>query len=172
MRVVDNVIALRIIYLLVTPIKETDAYKLGLIDDSGKTIRKAKTSEEQKATSMLHRLVWNLKRIINLVPGGSTRIGSLAAAYLLVKEGLDNNWSENQIMEMYLNRREMMDQIRFLEEEVIVQSCLEQLQKMFEDAPANATGAATSTDIPVIDKIKQNRLRKPKAQRNIIDILP
>lgn len=171
MSILDNVIALRIIYLLVTSIKDTDAYKLGLIDDSGKTIRKAKTPEEKKATSMLHRLVWNLKRIINLVPGGSTKIGSLAAAYLLVKEGLENNWSENQIMEEYLSRKEYIDSVRFLEEEVIVIQCLERLQQLIEDAPANATGVATSTDIPTI-KNKILKQRKPKAERHIVDILP
>lgn len=169
MRIIDNVIALRIIYLLVTPFKDTDAYKLGLIDDNGKQLKKAKSLDEKNATSMLHRLVWNLKRIIGLAPGGSSKIGSLAAAYLLVKEGLDNNWSENQIMEEYLSRKEYIDEVRFLEEEIIVVNCLEQLSRIIEDAPANATGAATSTDIPTIrDKIV--KLRKSKPGRSIIPV--
>lgn len=169
MRIIDNVIALRIIYLLVTPFKDTDAYKLGLIDDNGKQLKKAKSLDEKNATSMLHRLVWNLKRIIGLAPGGSSKIGSLAAAYLLVKEGLDNNWSENQIMEEYLSRKEYIDEVRFLEEEIIVANCLEQLSRIIEDAPTNATGAATSTDIPTIrDKIV--KLRKSKSGRSIIPV--
>lgn len=170
MRVIDNVIALRIIYLLVTPFKDTDAYKLGLIDENGKQLKKAKSPEETNATSMLHRLVWNLKRMIALVPGGSTKIGSLAAAYLLVKEGLEHEWSENQIMEEYLNRKEYLDQIRFIEEEVIVINCLEQLKQLMEDAPVNATGAGTSTDEPVVKK--KEKVQKPKPGRTMLGILP
>ena len=79
-RIIDNIIALRIIYLLVQPFETTDAFKLGLIDANGNKLKKASTAEEKKATSMLHRLVWNLKRIINLAPGGSTRIGTMVAA--------------------------------------------------------------------------------------------
>ena len=63
-RIIDNVIALRIIYLLVQPFEQTDAFKLGLIDASGKKLKKAETREEKNSTSMLHRLVWNLKRMM------------------------------------------------------------------------------------------------------------
>lgn len=85
-RIIDNLLALRILWLLITPIENTEAYKLGLIDASGTRIKKAKTPEENNATSMLHRLVWNIKKFINLVPGGKTKIGSMVAAYALVRE--------------------------------------------------------------------------------------
>lgn len=154
MKVVDNLIALRIIYLLVTPFEETNAYKLGLIDSSGKNIKKAVSAEEKSSTSMLHRLVWNIKRIINLAPGGSTKIGSLAAAYMLVKEAIDNSWSENKLVyEASINFKKF-ENIRFLEEEVIVEETLKKIKQMEEDAVANATGPAVSTDAPVAKKKK------------------
>lgn len=86
MSLIDNTIALRVIYLLVSPIEKSDAFKLGLISSKGETLRKAKTVQEKNATSMLHRLCWRIKRVFSLVPGGSTKLGSLAAAYLLVRE--------------------------------------------------------------------------------------
>lgn len=165
MRIVDNLIALRIIYLLVTPIEDTDAFKLGLIDKDGKTIRKAKTSEETKATSMLHRLVWNLKRLISLAPGGSTKIGSMVAAYLLVKEAYENDWSEARLVEEVELNFPILEQIRFIEEEILFENCIEELKSMEEDAPANATGPAVSTDtptkkqiVPLVKRKKQDAL--------------
>lgn len=153
-RIVDNLAALRVIWLLATPFEKFDAFKLGLIDSNGVKLKKAETSAEKNATSMLHRLVWNLKRIINLVPGGKTRIGSLVAAYLLVKEATENNYEEMQLEEEILNKFQIYRNIHFIEEEVIVEDALEAL---FEDAPANATGAAVSTDAPVIKAKKAKR---------------
>lgn len=101
MRLVDNMIALRILYMLVTPFEKFDAFKLGLIGPSGEMLKKASTDEEKESTSMLHRLVWRLKRMIALVPGGSTKIGSLAAAYLLVKEAYENELTEEEAQVLY-----------------------------------------------------------------------
>lgn len=171
MRIVDNLIALRIIYLLVTPFEQTDAYQLGLIDDKGRSLKKASTSAEKNATSMLHRLVWNLKRVINLAPGGATKIGSLAAAYLLVKEGIENNWSENRIIEEYYEQVHILEQIQFVEEEVLVEQCLEWISLMQEDAPANAAGPGTSTDAPVINKLPKKKKLTPTG-RSIIGLTP
>lgn len=94
MSLIDNTIALRVIYLLVSPIEKSDAFKLGLISSKGETLRKAKTAQEKNATSMLHRLCWKIKRVFSLVPGGSTKLGSLAAAYLLVREAEEKGLSD------------------------------------------------------------------------------
>jgi hypothetical protein len=153
-RIVDNLAALRVIWLLATPFEKFDAFKLGLIDANGNKLKKAETSEEKNSTSMLHRLVWNLKRIINLVPGGKSRIGSLVAAYLLVKEAAENDYEEMQLEEEILAKFQIYRNVHFLEEEVIVEEALEAL---FEDAPANATGAAVSTDAPAIRPKKVKR---------------
>lgn len=170
-RIIDNIIALRVIYLLVTPFEQTDAYKLGIIDDKGRNLKKASTSAEKNSTSMLHRLVWNLKRVINLAPGGSTKIGSLAAAYLLVKEGLEQNWSENRLVEEYVSQSQMLNQIRFIEEEILIEQCLAMLDSMDEDAPTNATGSATSTGAPTINKLPKRKSTKPPG-RSMIGLTP
>lgn len=153
-RIVDNLAALRVIWLLATPFEKFEAFKLGLIDANGVKLKKAETSEEKNATSMLHRLVWNLKRIIALAPGGKTRIGSLVAAYLLVKESIENDYDEMQLEEEILNKFQIYRNIHFIEEEVIVE---EALLALFEDAPVNATGSAVSTDTPAIKAKKAKR---------------
>ena len=88
-RAVDLIITYRVIKLLVTPFNKQEAYKYGIIDDKGKVLKKFRTlqkPEEKKAYTLLHRFVFNLKRILQKVGLGS-RIGSFAVALaLLIKE--------------------------------------------------------------------------------------
>ena len=90
----DTYITYRIIKILVTPWDEQDAFKLGIIDDKGKVLKKSKelkTSKEKDAYTVLIRFVFNLKRILNQVPGGRSKFGSYAAAaVLLLKEEEEN----------------------------------------------------------------------------------
>ena len=69
-RILDAVIAYRILKLLVTPFNKTQAYKLGIIDDKGKVLIKSKqitTQQQRKAYTLLIRFVFNLKRLLGKV---------------------------------------------------------------------------------------------------------
>jgi hypothetical protein len=84
---INTLIVFRIIKMLTQKWVDTDAYKLGLITGKGKrTEKEPKTSEEKSAYSMLHKLVFNLKRIIEKVPFGKSRFASYAVAIALLKE--------------------------------------------------------------------------------------
>ena len=87
MNVVDTVIVFRILKMMTRKWEEMDAYKFGLIDDNGKRIKskKPKTSEEKNSFTLLHRLVFNLKRVLELLPFGRTRLASYAASLALLK---------------------------------------------------------------------------------------
>jgi len=89
-RAIDLLITYRIIKLLVTPFEKQDAYKYGIIDKGGKVLRKVKelkTPQEKDSYTLLHRFVFNLKRLINKIPGGKSKLGTYAAALgLLLKE--------------------------------------------------------------------------------------
>ena len=97
-RAIDLLITYRVIKMLVTPFEKTEAYKLGIIDKNGKVLRKArtlKTAKEKEAYTLLHRFVFNLKRLINIIPGGKSKLGTYAAALgLLLKENKDINMVE------------------------------------------------------------------------------
>ena len=88
MNVVDTVIVFRILKMMTRKWSEMDAFKFGLIDDNGKRIKtkKPKTSEEKNSYTLLHRLVFNLKRVLELLPFGRTRLASYAASLALLKE--------------------------------------------------------------------------------------
>ena len=81
-RVIDAVIAYRVIKLLVTPFKRTKAFQLGIIDDKGKVLKKSRDisdPKERNAYTLLIRFVFNLKRILQKV-GIKGPLGSSAAA--------------------------------------------------------------------------------------------
>jgi len=87
-RAIDFIITYRVVKLLVTPFEKQPAFKAGIIDADGKVLRKFKTikGSERKHYTMLHRFVFNLKRILKKVGLGS-RLGSFAVALaLLIKE--------------------------------------------------------------------------------------
>ena len=88
-RVIDALIAYRLLKLLVTPFNKTKAYKMGIIDEKGKVLIKKnqfnkkipvnQRAEAKKAYTLLIRFVFNLKRLLSKV-GIRGPLGSAAAA--------------------------------------------------------------------------------------------
>ena len=98
-RAVDLFVTYRFIKLLTTPFEKTDAYKLGIIDEKGNRImpppkggvRQTKpaslgTTAEKNAYTILHKLIFNIKKIFGKVPGLRTKVGTYAAALFLLKD--------------------------------------------------------------------------------------
>lgn len=85
---VDLAYTFRFIRMLVLDWKSWDAYKQGVIDENGKRNKDVKLDTDEKKNSYTHfiRLCANVKRLLNKVPGGSSKLGSFAAALYLVKE--------------------------------------------------------------------------------------
>ena len=94
-RAIDLFVTYRFLRLLTTPFEKTDAYKLGIIDKNGNRIRKPKstqpavelnTTEQQNSYTILHKLVFNIKKLFAKVPGLRTKVGTYAAALFLLKD--------------------------------------------------------------------------------------
>lgn len=96
-RAVDVYYTFRFLRQLVTPWNETKAFKLGLIDADGKVLRKATTPDEKDAYTLFFRLVYNIKRLLNKVPLGKTKLASYVAALWLIKE--NTKMSEEAVIE-------------------------------------------------------------------------
>jgi hypothetical protein len=100
-RALDTVIVFRVLRLLTYTWTDQAAFKEGLIDEKGKRIKKEKvnTPARKEAYTLLHRLVFNLKRILELIPFGKTRLASYAAALFLLKEhiGLKGNKLDKEV---------------------------------------------------------------------------
>ena len=93
-RVIDALVAYRVLKLLVTPFNKTEAFRLGIIDEKGKVLKKSKTiktDKERNAYTLLIRFVFNLKRMLSKI-GIRGPLGSkVAAALAFFKEEHGNN---------------------------------------------------------------------------------
>ena len=97
-RAADLYYTYRFLKILVTDWKDMDAYNEGIIDDKGKNLIKTKdllSIAQKEAFTTFHRLVFNIKRILEKVPFGSSRIKSYAAALYLLRE--ETGMSEEQL---------------------------------------------------------------------------
>ena len=110
-RAIDLFVTYRFLKILVTPFEKQEAYKLGIIDEKGNRILEPgttnkptvlRTSKEQNAYTVLHKLVFNIKKIFGKVPGLRTKLGTYAAALFLLKdtfrESVDPEMWEHQLM--------------------------------------------------------------------------
>ena len=112
-RAIDLFVTYRFIKLLVTPFKDTDAYKLGIIDEDGnrvippkpkigvwnKTPKPLRTSEEKNAYTIIHKLVFNIKKLFAKVPGLRTKLGTYAAALFLLKDTFKESVDDPDVFE-------------------------------------------------------------------------
>ena len=93
-RAIDLFVTYRFVKLLVTPFEKQEAYKLGVIDKDGNRILQPgtnkptilRTIDEKNSYTVLHKLVFNIKKIFAKVPGLRTKLGSYAAALFLLKD--------------------------------------------------------------------------------------
>lgn len=173
-RLVDNLIAYRILSMLVKPFVETEAYKLGIIDASGNNLKKTstlKTSAEKNAYSYLHRLAFNMKKILMKLPGGDSRLKSLTAALFLVKEYYEKNDKTTSLMEDKFQRvlEKVNSGIILAEEELVVKKFINEEGE--GGAPANNTAGASVSE-PKIDKknIKKYQVMARRKPLNATEI--
>jgi len=99
-RAIDLFVTYRFIKLLVTPFSKTDAYKNGIIDQDGKRLSKGlETVEERNSYTILHKLVFNIKKIFQKVPGLRTKLGTYAAALFLLKDTFKEHVEDPDVFE-------------------------------------------------------------------------
>ncbi len=97
-RAADLYYTFRFLKVLVTPWKDMDAYKAGIIDENGKNLIRSKKvdSKDKDVYTTFHRLVFNIKRILEKIPFGKSKLASYAAALFLLKE--ETGMSEDNIL--------------------------------------------------------------------------
>ena len=105
---IDLFVTYRFLKLLTTPFKKTPAYKLGIINDKGHRILKPKstkpavnleTSAQKNSYTILHKLVFNIKKLFDKVPGLRTKIGTYAAALFLLKDTFKESVADSDMFE-------------------------------------------------------------------------
>ena len=94
-RAIDLFVTYRFLKLLTTPFTKMDAFKYGIIDKDGNRIKKENsdevavdltTSQLKNSYTILHKLVFNIKKIFAKIPGLRTKVCTYAAALFLLKD--------------------------------------------------------------------------------------
>jgi hypothetical protein len=144
-RVIDSLIVFRILKMLTTPFEKQQAYKFGFIDKRGNRIKKIKnedglevdnnpvTAKEKASLTPLHRLVFNLKKLIEKVPFGKTAFASYAVALLLLKE--ETNLPADQADELYEKFYKFLKEQNIMNAEMISEAV--DVGKLYQDRPYN-----------------------------------
>lgn len=149
-RFVDSVIALRILKLLVTPFQDTDAFKLGIIDAKGKELKKMRdlnTVKERDAYTLLHRLVYRLKKIIEKVPIDNKKLLSLTAAYALIRECVQNNREPITLEEEYINKMKLdLSEEMIYVEKLLSEEKMKTFKQFSEEMGAGAVSGGVATN--------------------------
>ena len=100
----DLYFVFRFLRLLTMDYKKTDAFKFGIIDNKGKALKKSADLEsikEKASYTMLHRMVFKIRRLMEKIPGG--RFVNYAAALFLLKEQKDARiWTDDGYMKSKL----------------------------------------------------------------------
>ena len=155
-KVTDLVLVYQFLKRLTTPFDETKAFELGIIDERGKRIKskEIKTTEEKNSYGYFDKLVFNLKKLLEKLPGGKTKLASYAAALFLIREAQkpERKYTTKDLQE------ELDASIKELEKRT-----MKNLKNLGEDVPANASGAAVAgtgddSDTVVVDPKKKKKV--------------
>ena len=152
-RFIDSVIALRILKLLTTPFNQTDAYQMGIIDAKGKELKRMSqlnSVDERDAYTILHRMVFRLKKIIEKVPIENKKLASYAAALALVKEQVELNKEPIDLEDLYLQKlnTDISSEKLVVEEFLNENYTLTFKQFLGEEIPANNAGTPGIAGLP------------------------
>jgi len=141
----DAIIVYQLIKMLATEWKDTEAFKLGIIDENGNVLKKRKTlktQNEKNAFTLFHVMAFNLKKLLEKLPFGKTKLASFAAALILLREdnqkhAEDEEWLANELKKIFENSSTKFQHMEYqiLEEEV--------------SAAATTTGDIALKDMPL-----------------------
>ena len=130
-RAIDLFVTYRFLKLLTSPFDKTEAFKLGIIDEKGNRVKLPKstrpavelaTVEQKNAYTILHKLVFNIKKIFSKVPGLRTKVGTYAAALFLLKDTFKESVDDPDMFEKEFMKYLKENNIEFdddISEEVI-----------------------------------------------------
>lgn len=123
--VIDLWYTYQFIKRLATPFKEWDAFKTGVIDEDGNIIKKGKERRmvsERDSFTKFDLLVLKLKKLLEKIPGGRSKLASYAASLWLIKEHNENGRTVDELLQ---------------EEDIIIENILTDWMPILEDVCIN-----------------------------------
>jgi len=152
----DLYFVFRFLRLLTMKYEKTDAYKYGIIDKKGKPLKKSSELEsvdEKAAYTMLHRLVFKVRRLIEKVPilGKSILLNYAAALFLLKEQNDTRIWTDERYMGRklmeFLENGDWEKEAELLREELKGQYGAETNEFLIEDGHTDVASAKNQVKI-------------------------
>ena len=138
-RIADTLVTYRILKLLSTPIKNSQAFQMGLVDQNGKQLRKANTQQERDAYTFLNRFVFKIQNaLMRSSDRNARRLLTFAAALALLREYReeDDEVTVGALLELYMEDEDVQQKAKLMEHNVM--SFTDYM--MNEEVAANAVG--------------------------------
>jgi len=161
----DLYFVFRFLRLLTMDYKKTDAYKYKIIDAKGNPLRKSselETTDEKASYTMLHRMVFKIRRLIEKVPivGKSILLNYAAALFLLKEQNnprvwTDENYATRKLNE-FLENEDWVESAKILREEVEQMSRLKFGEYLTEDGHTDVASAKNQVKIAMDALQKMN----------------
>ena len=158
--VVDTVLTYQFIKKLTTPFNQLPAYRLHLIDEKGNFLkaRNQFTNQEKNACGLFDVMIINLKKLIARIPGGGSRLGTVAATLILlnakpIRESIEDMDLEEEF-NRYYNLVKKMDE----EGEVPVNSVANAPELMSKNPPVSPNNKYKQKNINDTKKMKRSIL--------------
>ena len=120
-RAIDLFVVYRFLKFLLHLGTNKKHFKQGIIDKNGNLLKRAKdlkTEDEKSSFTLLHRLVFNCKRIMNKIPLVRTQLGTYATALFLLKEHYHIKVDERKVTR-YLMENNMIGFDNMISEDVM-----------------------------------------------------
>lgn len=167
---VDFVVLYSFLKKLTTPFEQWDAYKLGIIDDEGKVLRKRATltePDERRAFTLFDILVLNIKKMVHKLPGGKSRLATFIAGLFLIKEQTNIEYASNEdiLYEAFMDFYDIVFSDPKLKKEVELLMRHPALD-LDEDAPTTSVsaggvaGLTVATGGPIISKDTLKKIKR------------
>ena len=185
---IDLFVAYRFLRILTTPWEDQPAYKLGIIDKDGKLLKRStslRTIDEKQAFTLLHRLVFNLKRILSKIPGVRTKVGTYATALFLLKQHFGGQVEDEDMIEKafktwaikngYATEEELGEEVGGEESKILPKGSYKLTQDIFVGNQGDIRGKAGDVviafaDTPTTDNVLGKNIYKVVHQKSKTEI--
>lgn len=165
-RFVDTVVVYRILRLLSTPIVQSDAYKLGIIDKDGKKVKEPTTNQELEAYSLLQRFVFKIQKALTKSSDmNAKRLLTFAAALSILREykEIDEDTDVETLITLFESDPKVQEQARLLENHNLIsfKNYIQDLDEMMGVGGGAIAGIGVGPQgEPGVSKKKQKEIQK------------
>ena len=160
-RPLDKAYATLILNILLHPFENQKAYTLGIIDKSGKLLKKPETQEEKEAYNPLYQVTFGVKKIIDSFQPTRNNMKLLATSMNFIRQqSIPSQFNEGVDYNRFLKEFKLVleNNLSLIEEEIFIEKYLNE-EEGGEASPttqaAEPTNSTENIDIhtPVINRM-------------------